>query len=82
MSSELQERIQTLLDNKKVGVLTKWNQIWGWLLQAKIAYNRIVMVSELVVHRLNRNGLCVNAYNVRSTLDKVRTMGADEEKRA
>ena len=80
MSSELYDQIHTLLDNKKAGVLTTWNQILAGLLQAKVAHTRVVRVSELVVHPLNRKGLGVNAYNVHSTLDKVRTMGADKKK--
>ena len=80
MTDELRGRIQTLLDNKKVGVLSKWNQILDWLLSAKVAYVRKVQISALSVHTLDRNGLGVNAYNVHSTLDKVRDMGADAGK--
>ena len=80
MTDELRGRTQALLDNKKVGVLSKWNQILEWLLSTKIAYVRKVLISELSVHPLNQNGLGVDAYNVHSTLDKVRDMGADAGK--
>ena len=63
---ELIAEINFVLESKS-GSLTKWNQIIKILLSYKIAYKRIVKISEVTVHPTNRGGLGLNAHNVQYT---------------
>ena len=75
---ELIAEINFVLESKG-GSLTKWNQIIKKLLSHKIAYKRIVKISEVMVHPKNRGGLGLNAHNVHRTLAIIVSVGADKE---
>ena len=73
---EVKSRVDDLLQSTG-GALAKWNKILGVLSEAKIAYTRNVMVSELFTHPRNRSGLGVNPHNCHANLSVICAVGAD-----
>ena len=62
-----------------VGKLTRWNKILEIFKQHNLCYVRLVKISECLVHRLNRGGLGLNAYNAHKTLAVIKAVGCDRE---
>ena len=68
-----------LIDDKEMGILTRWNKILQIFLKAKIAFKRVVQIREVLVHPHNRSGLGLNPHNVHETLATIKTTGCDPD---
>ena len=76
---ELLAKINTEMAKQNIGDLAKWNATKSILTDAKIAYQRNCMVTEVMVSRFNRDGLGLNAFNVHQALATVTAVGTDIE---
>ena len=61
------------------GKLSRWNAIKDILTANHLCYKRKVQIGECMVHRLNRGGLGLNAYNAHKTLAVIKAVGCDTE---
>ena len=61
----------------EIGALTQWNEVIETLFQYKIAYKIILHPDFLFVHKENRGGLGLNAFNVHGNMSRIHRIGAD-----